>query len=297
MKASLTCLLIVTLLQSASADDGYLANGSMTDGRELPTGWRAATGQEGTGQATASRDTQVFKIGPAALRLSVSGGTRGAVTCPLPDVAGKEVAVSGWVRGEGQLTSAVLAFVCPGTDQSWQPVKQFSAGGTWRRINARLQLPAGGETPFLMLQAQGDGHAWLDEVAVLAGERFQPDSVVSEFDGPSQFSFLAWEKKAEAADGGIRIMAPSGQGGAGFALAADLSPFGERSPALTVVVGQGNQAQAVQVVLQDADGTAHQFTFPLNGAASGSTLALTADDGASLQEWGRHGNRPQFRNG
>ena len=252
----------------------------------MPTGWRPATGEEGTGKATAARDTQVFKVGPASLRLSVTGGTRGAVTCPLPDVAGKEVAVSGWVRAEGKLTSAVLVFVCPGTEQPWQPVKQFAADGTWRRVNARLKLPAGGEAPFLMLQAQGDGQAWLDEVAVLPGERFQPEPLVSEFDGPPLFSFLAWEKKAAPAEGGVRIKAASGQGGAGFALGADLSPFGDRSLALTVTAGQGHQAKAVQVVLQDADGTAHQFTFDLGGVAPGTTATVTANDGASLREPG-----------
>ena len=286
MKTPLIPLLLFASVQSALADDGYLPNGSMTAGQELPTGWRPATADEGTGTATASRDTQMFQAGPAALRLSVSGDTRGAVTCPLPDVAGKEVAVTGWVRAEGKLTSAVLVFVCPGTDQPWQPIKQFSADGTWRRVNARLKLPASSEAPFLMLQAQGDGHAWLDEVAVLPGERFQPEPLVSEFDGPPTFAFLAWEKQATAADGGVRIQAPSGQGGAGFALGTDLSPFGQRSPALTIAVGQGNQAQAVQVVLQDADGTAHQFTFRLDGVLPGATGILTADDGASLQEPG-----------
>ena len=259
----------------------------MTQGQELPAGWRPATGEEGSGDASAARDTQVFKVGPASLRLSVSGGTRGSVTCPLPDVAGQEVAVSGWVRAEGKLTSAVLAFVCPGTDQPWQPVKQFAADGTWRRVNVRLKLPASGESPFLMLQAQGDGQAWLDEVAVLPGERFQPEPLVSEFDGPPLFSFLAWEKKAAPAVGGVRVNAPSGQGGAGFALGADLSRFADRSLALTVAAGRGNQAKAVVVVVQDADGTAHEFTFDLSGVVPGTTATVTAKDGASLKEPGK----------
>lgn len=43
-----------------------------------------STGEEGSAQAAAARDTQVFKVGPAALRLSVGGGTRGVVSYPLP---------------------------------------------------------------------------------------------------------------------------------------------------------------------------------------------------------------------
>ena len=282
----LPILLLFALVHPALADDGYLPNGSMTEGQELPTGWRPATGEEGSGEASAARDTRVFKTGPASLRLSVTGGTRGSVTCPLPDVAGTDVAVSGWVRAEGKLTSAALVFVCPGSEQAWQPVKQFAANATWRRVNARLKLPSGSEAPFLMLQAQGDGQAWLDDVAVLPGDRFKPEPLVSEFDGPPSFSFLAWEKKAAPADGGVRVQAPNGQGGAGFALGADLSPFADRSLALTVTAGSDHQAQAVLVVLQDADGTAHQFTFDLRGVAAGATATVTADDCASLKEPG-----------
>ena len=39
-------------------------------------------------------------------------------------------------------------------------------------------------------------------------------------------------------------------------------------------------------MLQDADGTAHEFTFDLSGVAPGTTATVTADDGASLKEPG-----------
>lgn len=266
------------------AAEGYLPNGSMTDGKELPTGWLAGNTEEGTGKAQAGRDTEVFKVGPASLRLTVAGGTRGSVTCPLPHAAGKEVVVRGWVRAEGKLTSSLLVFICPGSDRAWQPVKQFAPGGQWRRVHAKLKLPASQEAPFLMLQAQGDGQVWLDEVAVLPAEQFQPEPLVSEFDGPPSFAFLAWEKKAVPADGGVRIQAPTCQGGAGFALAADFSPFGDRALALTLTAGPGNQASGLILVLQDADGTAHQFAFDLRGAAPGKTVTVTAEGGASLKE-------------
>jgi endoglucanase len=286
-RTSLLCLWFLCFSGPTSADEGYLPNGAMTEGRELPTGWRAADGEEGSGEAAAARDTEIFKVGPASLRLSVTGGTRGSVTCPLPDAAGKEVAITGWVRAEGKLTAALLAFVCPGAEQPWQPIKQFPADANWRRIKAKLKLPAGSEAPFLMLQLQGEGRAWLDEVAVLPGEQFRPEPLVSEFDGPPLFAFLAWEKRATPLDGGLRIKAPSGQGGATFALGVDASPFADRTPALTVTAGRDHQAQSILAVLQDADGTAHEFSFNLGGIAPGATATVTAGDGASLAEPGK----------
>jgi endoglucanase len=215
----------------------------------------------------------------------------------VPEAAGKDVALSCWVRAEGTLTSAQLAFVCPGAEQPWQPIKQVASDGTWRRTNIRLRLPAGSEAPFILLQAEGDGHVWLDELTVLPGDKFAPDPVVSEFDSLPLFSFLAWEKKAELAQGGLHIKARDSKGGAGYSLGTDLSSFADRSPALTVTAGPANQAKTLLVVLQDADGTAHQFTFDLGNLAPGQTATVIAAEGASLLEPGKvreSGKQPGF---
>jgi endoglucanase len=273
----------------AADQEGYLPNGSMTAGKELPDGWHAGA-TEGSGTASAAKDAQVFKEGPASLRLSVTGGARGSVTCPLPTVAGKEVAVTGWVRAEGQLTAGVLVFICPGADPAWHPIRPISAGSTWRRVHAKVKLPAGGETPFLMLQIEGEGSAWLDEVAILPADRFQAEPLISEFDAVPLFSFLAWEKKPRSEDGALCIQAPTGQGGAGYELRTDLSPFADRTPALTVTIGARNQAKAMTVALKDADGTAHEYSFKLEGVAAGVTTTVIANDGASLQVPGSLGD-------
>jgi len=60
--APLLSLLFFALVHPTLADDGYLPNGSMTQGQELLAGWRPATGEEGSGIASAARDTQVFKM-------------------------------------------------------------------------------------------------------------------------------------------------------------------------------------------------------------------------------------------
>ncbi len=119
------------------------------------------------------------------------------------------------------------------------------------------------------------------------GENDLPRPLVSEFATPPQFTFLGWDKTVKAVQGGVEVKAPNGQGGMGFPLKADLSAFAERTPALTVTVGQGNRAKTILVALHDADDTAHQFTLKVGGIAAGETATVTAEDGASLREPGK----------
>lgn len=114
-------------------------------------------------------------------------------------------------------------------------------------------------------------------------------AVVIDFAAAPTFTFLAWDKKATAEGGALRIQAPSDQGGVGYAIKTDLSAFAERTPALTVTVGAGHKAKAVLVSLSDADGTRHEYVFKLAGLAPGAPATVTADDGASLKEPGKVG--------
>lgn len=113
--------------------------------------------------------------------------------------------------------------------------------------------------------------------------------VVADFSAPPLYSFLAWEKKPKVEGGGLHIKAPSCQGGAGYSLAADLSAFADRTPALTLTVNAGNKATALLVHLSDADGTRHEYAFDISGVAAGASATVTADDGASLKEPGKVG--------
>ena len=87
------------------------------------------------------------------------------------------------------------------------------------------------------------------------------EAVIHELASAPLFAFMSWDKKARPAAGGLHIQAPDGRGGAGYALQADLSAFAERALTLTVAVGPGNKAASLLVVIQDADGTGHQYVF------------------------------------
>lgn len=128
-------------------------------------------------------------------------------------------------------------------------------------------------------------------LALLAGvggaqQQPTPAHLVNGFGAPPQFTFLGWDNMVKAVQGGVQVNAPNGQGGLGYPLTADLSAFAERTPALTVTLGQANKAKALLVALHDADDTAHQFTLRLDGIAPGATATVAAEDGASLREPG-----------
>ena len=86
-------------------------------------------------------------------------------------------------------------------------------------------------------------------------------SVISHCDQSFMFGFGSWEKAKTAftvKPDGISISAKNGQGGAGMAgLNLQLAEFGDWTPALTLVVGEQNKAAALNLQLQDGDGTGY----------------------------------------
>jgi len=284
-------LLCLGLTLGAAAREGFRTNGSMTEGGALPSGWDEPKTEEGPGRLVAARDTQVFKEGPASLRLATEGGAaKGNVSRALPEVAGQQLAVTGWIRAEGALGYNALAFLCPGAEPSYVPVKEFRPSPSWQRVNAKVKLPDGGQPPLLVLLIQGEGRAWLDELAVLPGDRFQPSPVVLDFAGEPLFSFLSWEKKASPVEGGLHLRVEDSKGGMGFGLSEDLSTFAEWTPRLTLTVNEGSRAKAVRITLRDADETAHEYAFKLDGVTAGATVAVLAEKGASVTEPGSLGD-------
>jgi endoglucanase len=119
---------------------------------------------------------------------------------------------------------------------------------------------------------------------VRAGETAPAELVVLNFTTPPAFSFLSWEDKPQMARGTLRLLVPDGRGGCGYVIQRDLTAFADRTPVLTVTVGEGNRSKSLRVAFQDADGTEHNYLFALAGVAAGATAALIADDGASLRE-------------
>ena len=126
----------------------------------------------------------------------------------------------------------------------------------------------------------------LATLALLAAD--QPNPVISACDKPFLFGFGAWEQAPQAfavQPDGIHLVAPGSQGGAGIAgLNVGLGPVDEWTPALTVTVGPGNQAKALNLQLGDADGTRHSYRFDLSSLRPGEERQVTADSGASVAE-------------
>jgi endoglucanase len=113
-----------------------------------------------------------------------------------------------------------------------------------------------------------------------------PPVKLHEFSAPPLFSFLGWEKKPRMEDGAVRLQAPDARGGFGYNVTLDLTAHADRTPVLAVSAGAANRLKTLKVLLKDADGTAQEYAFPLEGAAA----PVTAAEGASLREPGGTGD-------
>ena len=120
------------------------------------------------------------------------------------------------------------------------------------------------------------------------GERPAPQRTVWTCDKPFMFGFGSWEKawkEPRVGKDGIRIVAESGQGGAGIGvLHRNLEGCGDFTPALTVTASERHKAKVLFLSLSDADGTSHKYRFDLSVLQPGITRQITAMDGASLAE-------------
>ena len=110
----------------------------------------------------------------------------------------------------------------------------------------------------------------------------EDDAVAFDFRTPFEFTYLDWKDQTTAADGGVRIQAPKNAGGAGVNIKLDLAAFAGRSPRLHLRINEGNQAEGINVIFNDADGTGHLFLFSLQGKPVGVPVELVAEDGAGL---------------
>ena len=105
------------------------------------------------------------------------------------------------------------------------------------------------------------------------------------------FGFLGWEKAKTAfavQTDGIHITAKDGKGGGGLVAGGKLSltDYAEWSPALVLSVGKNNKAQALNLLLQDADGTGGKFKYDLSRLKPDESHTVLPEHGASLAEPG-----------
>jgi endoglucanase len=125
---------------------------------------------------------------------------------------------------------------------------------------------------------------------VSTGDAQQPRPVplIWSCDKPFMFGFGSWEKtwkEPRVGKSGIRVVAASGQGGAGIGvLHRNLDGCGDFAPALTVKVTDKHKAKGLFLVLTDADGTSHKYSFDLSKLQPGVPQQILALEGASLTE-------------
>ncbi len=82
---------------------------------------------------------------------------------------------------------------------------------------------------------------------VRAGEIALAELVVLDFTTPPAFSFLSWENKPQIDHGALRLQVPDGRGGCGYVIQRGLTACADRTPVLTVTVGQGNRSKSLRL--------------------------------------------------
>lgn len=165
MRPLLLALAACSLFAADAVRKVPIVNGSMSQGTDTCTGWDQRW--TGSGTLTASRDTTVFKVGPASLRLQTAGEAKGNVFQFIDVPGGSTIDLAGCVRSEG--TVKVLVFVqC--FDAESKPIdyqllrNQYEVAPDWVDFSNRITVPAATVKIGVGIAVDGNGKAWLDEV-------------------------------------------------------------------------------------------------------------------------------------
>ena len=144
-----------------------LRNGDMAQGGALPTNWT-----EKWGNVSVVRDTQVWKEGPASLRVEVDNNS-GQAFQMLSGYAGKVLQISGFIKASGNVkTQVAVQSFGDNPDGSWRQ-KNFDqiifvqGEIDWLPFAKTVQIPEGTTRFNVQLLAEGQGRAWLDEVKLI----------------------------------------------------------------------------------------------------------------------------------
>jgi lysophospholipase L1-like esterase len=136
-------------------------NGAMTQGLDVPQDWR---GKDGAVEV--KRDTEVFKVGPSSLRVSVAGGKSGNAHQRFEGGAKGRFKLAGWMKTQGNIKAqvAVHAFAEGYKNNKWIQAQYLQGDQDWMRFEKEIQLPEWTSFFNVMLSVEGDGKAWIDEV-------------------------------------------------------------------------------------------------------------------------------------
>lgn len=152
-----------------------IKNGGMTQGVDEADEWRGKFGD-----VTAARDTQVFKAGPASLRVDVHGGKNGQAFQQIKGGAGAKVRIGGWTKTKGDVKAQVFVQAFAEGFKKNQFIQlRFVQGDTdWQPFDKEVELPEWTAFFNVGLMLEGEGSAWLDEVSQ-SGEAVDPGTPLS----------------------------------------------------------------------------------------------------------------------
>lgn len=164
----------ILLATPAFAQDAILANGHMTEGDKIPDGWSVSYKKAGVLELT--RDTVIYKEGPASLSLrSVAGPATGAASHKLT-LPGGPFTVTGFTKSAGADTKSKIALQIFGGGKglAWIDLAAIQGERDWAPFSKEVTLPAGADAFQLVVTLDGEGQVWLDEVAFAEGSSPAP---------------------------------------------------------------------------------------------------------------------------
>ena len=144
-------------------------NGGMAQGRSTVANWKGGV-----------RDTEVFKTGPASLRID----GKGTALQRIDGLAGKTIRIAGWIKTTGDVKAqvAVQSFAKGWSKNKWFQLVYRQNDADWSAFEGSVTLPEWTEWSELKLYVEGTtGSAWIDELRDAAGE-VDPGTAVSETD-------------------------------------------------------------------------------------------------------------------
>lgn len=265
----------------AEVGGSLVANGSMSEGSEKPSGW-----EQTWGEATSARDTKVFRRGPASLRVSSTGGS-GMGFQQIAGHGGSTLRVSGAARsaGDAKVSVAIQSFDGTWSRNQFDQVQYLQGTSEWTAFDRQVKVPDWAARFNVLLLVDGAGDAWVDDVRVVvvgspdrgakgttaakpqaaapaaataaAAKGGEVTHVIRDF-GPSGLDYAygeTWKvggtvKPAE--DGGVKFLRidATEHGGGGVVLnGMDVAPQGQTHVAIRVRPLEGNGARTLSVNL------------------------------------------------
>lgn len=159
-----TCLALPHGLHAQFVNNGDMSGHS---GEKLDN-WQVIGGD--AAKRSISRDTQVFKSAPAALRLDIDG-TEAAVNQRLGgNPAGKKLSASIQARAEGDFKQIQL--YAQSFDKDWKQLGWKTMGflhkrGEWAGVSGSVELEPNAANILFGILVKGEGKVWLDDVTLI----------------------------------------------------------------------------------------------------------------------------------